>query len=55
MTYFSLSSSHDKSRLLSPPDQAGMVELLKTIDDRQRNGGDYKALAYIEQKKKTKI
>ena len=31
-----------------------MVELLKTIDDRQRNGGDYKALAYIEQREKDK-
>jgi len=27
-----------------------MVKLLATIDDRQTNGGDYKTLAYIEQK-----
>ena len=31
-----------------------MVAVLKTIDDRQRNGGDYKALAYIEQREKNK-
>ena len=31
-----------------------LVELLKVIDDRQRNGGDYKALAYIEQKQRDK-
>ena len=31
-----------------------MVKLLREIDDRQRNGGDYKALAYIEQKEKDK-
>jgi hypothetical protein len=31
-----------------------MVKLLNEIDDRQRNGGDYKALAYLEQKEKDK-
>jgi outer membrane lipoprotein-sorting protein len=31
-----------------------MVKLLALIDDRQRNGGDYKSLAYIEQKEKDK-
>lgn len=29
-----------------------MVKILETIDDRQRNSGDYKSLAYIEQKEK---
>ncbi|MGM0578901.1 MAG: outer membrane lipoprotein-sorting protein [Myxococcota bacterium] len=29
-----------------------MVEILETIDDRQSNSGDYKALMYIEQKEK---
>ena len=28
--------------------------LLVELDDRQRNGGDYKALAYLEQKEKDK-
>ena len=36
------------------PTKEEMVKLLQTIDDRQRNGGDYKALAYIEQKEKEK-
>ena len=31
-----------------------MLKLLNELDDRQRNGGDYKALAYLEQKEKDK-
>lgn len=31
-----------------------LIALLKEQDDRQRNGGDYKALAYLEQKEKDK-
>jgi len=31
-----------------------MVKLLEIVDDRQRNGGDYKALAFIEQKERGK-
>lgn len=31
-----------------------LVKLLVEIDDRQRNGGDYKALVYLEQKEKDK-
>ena len=38
----------------APLSDAEMVGLLKTIDDRQHNGGDYKSLAYIEQKEKGK-
>ena len=37
-----------------PMDKSQMVKLLETIDDRQRNGGDYKALAYNEQREKDK-
>ncbi len=45
--------------LLSAPawaalDAAAMKKLLETVDDRQRNGGDYKALVYLEQKEKDK-
>ena len=45
--------------LLSAPtalamEQAEQVKLLATIDDRQRNGGDYKAMVYLEQKEKGK-
>lgn len=35
-------------------DGTQMHEVLKTIDDRQRNNGDYKALCYVEQKEKDK-
>jgi len=38
--------------VLAQLSQEDMVGLLKQIDDRQRNGGDYKALAYIEQREK---
>lgn len=33
---------------------AEMLKVLQTIDDRQRNGGDYKSLAYIQAKEKDK-
>lgn len=35
-------------------DKAEMIDLLEVIDDRQRNTGDYKARAYIEQKQRNK-
>jgi outer membrane lipoprotein-sorting protein len=35
-------------------DAAQLKQLLETIDDRQRNGGDYKSLLYLEQKEKDK-
>jgi len=35
-------------------DQAAVLQVLKTIDYRQRNSGDYKSLAYLEQKEKDK-
>src|SRR5688572_7312658 len=34
------------------PDELGNV--IQTIDDRQRNSGDYKALAYMESKERGK-
>ena len=34
----------------APLSTTEMVNLLSTIDDRQRNGGDYKVTAYLEQK-----
>ncbi|MFL5306829.1 MAG: outer membrane lipoprotein-sorting protein [Polyangia bacterium] len=32
-----------------------MVELLKQVDDRQKNNGDWRAQAYLEQKEKDKV
>lgn len=36
------------------PSTAELISILKELDDRQRNGGDYKALAYLEQKERDK-
>ena len=46
--------------LLSEPASAAltkeqMAEILKTVDDRQRNNGDWRANAYIEQKERDKV
>lgn len=35
-------------------DQAQLLQLLKVVDDRQQNNGDYRALVYLEQKEKDK-
>lgn len=35
-------------------DAAQMKQLLETLDERQRNGGDYKSLIYMETKEKDK-
>jgi outer membrane lipoprotein-sorting protein len=35
--------------------QPEMVELLKAVDDRQKNNGDWRASAYLEQKEKDKV
>ena len=32
-----------------------MVEILKIVDDRQKNNGDWRASAYLEQKEKDKV
>lgn len=37
---------------LTQPEE--LRQLVKTLDERQRNGGDYKSLVYIEQKEKDK-
>jgi len=52
-----LSAAVLAAALLSTPvalamEPAAMTQLLATLDDRQRNGGDYKALVYLEQKEK---
>ncbi|HZX43458.1 MAG TPA: outer membrane lipoprotein-sorting protein, partial [Myxococcaceae bacterium] len=37
-----------------PLDQQALVKVVRTIDDRQRNSGDYRSLAYLEQKERDK-
>jgi hypothetical protein len=36
------------------PTPADLVAMLRTVDDRQRNSGDYEATVYLEQKEKGK-
>ena len=36
--------------LAAPPAPDAMVQMLKTIDDRQQNNGDWNSQVYIEQK-----
>ena len=37
-----------------PLDHEGLMKVVRTIDDRQRNCGDYQSLAYLEQKERDK-
>jgi outer membrane lipoprotein-sorting protein len=39
----------------APLDNGQLEKLVQTIDDRQRNGGDYRSLMYIERKEKDKV
>jgi hypothetical protein len=39
----------------TPLTKAQQVEMLKTVDDRQRNQGDWRMSVYIEQKEKGKV
>lgn len=39
----------------APPTKEQLVEILKVVDDRQRNAGDWRSVAYIEQKEKGKV
>ena len=38
-----------------PPTRPQMLEILKVVDDRQRNQGDWRSLAYIENKERGKV
>lgn len=38
----------------TPPTQDELVGMLKVLDDRQQNSGDYKSVAYLEQKERGK-
>ncbi len=54
MRYFLLISVLLSASPAAAMSEAQMVELLQTLDNRQRNSGDYKSLAFIEQKEKGK-
>jgi len=54
--FFAALSAGGMPRLASAAaSKAELVELLKGVDDRQRNQGDYRSTAYIEQKEKDKV
>lgn len=40
---------------LAAPSPAELTEILKIVDDRQRNSGDWRSLAYMEQKERDKV
>jgi len=42
-------------RAASALGKAEMVEILKAVDERQRNQGDWRSLVYMEQKEKDKV
>jgi hypothetical protein len=42
-------------RALAAASQSELVQTLRVIDDRQRNQGDWRSFAYIEQKEKDKV
>jgi len=42
------------ARAAEEMDRASLQKLLETLDDRQRNPGDFKMLAYLEQKERDK-
>jgi len=41
--------------LAQAPSKQEMVDILKVVDDRQRNSGDWRSLFYMEQKEKDKV
>lgn len=47
-------AADDASAPLKPLTAAEALQFIKTVDDRQRNSGDYKTLVYIERKEKNK-
>jgi hypothetical protein len=54
-TLFALAAAAVGRRASAAPTPRELVELLRTIDDRQRNSGDWRSLAYIEQKGRDRV
>ncbi|HJX53380.1 MAG TPA: outer membrane lipoprotein-sorting protein, partial [Polyangia bacterium] len=42
-------------RMAAALGKAELVEILKVVDERQRNQGDWRSLVYMEQKEKDKV
>jgi hypothetical protein len=52
---FAVLSPFARRAAADPPTKQQMVDLLKVVDDRQRNSGDWRSLAYMEQKERDKV
>jgi outer membrane lipoprotein-sorting protein len=44
-----------RARAADAPSKDQLVDILKVVDDRQKNSGDWRSLVYIEQKEKDKV
>jgi len=53
--FFAALSAGGLPRSASAASKAELIELLKGVDDRQRNQGDWRSNVYIEQKEKDKV
>jgi len=53
--FFAALSAGGLPRSASAAPKAELIELLKGVDDRQRNQGDWRSNVYIEQKEKDKV
>src|SRR3954471_23220941 len=53
--FFAALSAGGLPRMASAASKADLVELLKGVDDRQRNQGDWRSNIYMEQKEKDKV
>jgi outer membrane lipoprotein-sorting protein len=52
---FVLAAALAPATAMAAADKDKMVEILKVVDDRQRNSGDWRSLAYIENKERGKV
>jgi outer membrane lipoprotein-sorting protein len=52
---FVLAAALAPTTAMAAADKDKMVEILKVVDDRQRNSGDWRSLAYIENKERGKV
>jgi hypothetical protein len=49
-----LAAAAAPARAAEPPPGVDVMKIVRTVDERQRNSGDWKALCYMEQKEKGK-
>lgn len=52
--FFASIAALEPAPAVAAPTDAELVDMLKVIDDRQQNSGDYKSVAYLESKERGK-